>query len=97
MNNTEIKELMNKRGFVLWATYGDDNLHFLSKNEDNDLVINCIIYPKTKEFEFKYVVPHSIMQLINPKCSPFTNGKHFLKMLEKFMSVVNKINEESEE
>lgn len=84
---------MEQRGFMLWATLGDKTLQFLSKNSDTDLVINCIIYPDTKEFEFKYLVPYSVMQLVNPRCSPFTNGEHFLKMLEKFMNVVIKIND----
>ncbi|MBY6918154.1 hypothetical protein [Clostridium botulinum] len=91
MDKKEIEDLIEERGFMLWATLGGKNLQFLSKNDNNDLVINCIIYPETKEFEFKYLVPYSVIQLVNPKCSPFTDEKHFNKMLNKFMEVVNKL------
>lgn len=91
MDKKEIEDLMEQRGFMLWATLGGKNLQFLSKNDNKDLVINCIINPETKEFEFKYLVPYSVMQLVNPKCSPFDDEKHFNGMLRKFMKAVEEL------
>lgn len=91
MERKEIEELMEQREFDLWAILNGKNLQFLSRNNNSDLVINCIINPTTKEFEFKYLVPYSVIQLINPKCSPFTDEEHFKKMLNKFMQAVYKL------
>jgi hypothetical protein len=91
MERKEIEELMEQRGFDLWAILNGKNLQFLSRNNNSYLVINCIINPNTKEFEFKYLVPYSIIQLVNPKCSPFTDEEHFGKMLNKFMKAVYKL------
>ncbi|MBY6948393.1 hypothetical protein [Clostridium botulinum] len=91
MDKKEIEDLMEQRGFTLWATLGNKKLQFLSNNDNTDLVINCIINPETEEFEFKYLVSKSVMQLVNPKCSPFTNKKHFEGMLNKFMRAVEEL------
>ncbi|MDS0525487.1 hypothetical protein NNC19_07335 [Clostridium sp. SHJSY1] len=90
MDKYKIEKLMEQRGFTLWATLGGKNYQFLSKDHSKP-IINCLIYPETKEFEFKYLIEFDIVQLILPKCSPYDNEKHFANMLNRFMKQVDKL------
>lgn len=83
MDKNQAIELANKKGFQLWATFGNSELQFLDK-----LGINLYVNPEKNTFRLAYLIPKSIFQFNCPECSPFTNEEHFDKMYRKFKKEV---------
>ena len=83
MTREEVKVLAEKRGFTLWATYGDGRLQFMDRHG-----INITVMPETASFEMGWMVPKSIFIISCPPCSPFDNAEHFNKIYRKFKLTV---------
>lgn len=84
LTRENMQKLAESRGFGLWAILdGGRRLQLMDKRG-----INLIVNQETLEFEFAWMVPHSICQITCPKCSPFTNDDHFNKIYRQFRGVV---------
>lgn len=78
MNKEEIERIAENYGFTLWAIINNGKtFQFL-----NDAGINLIVYDNA-DYELKWIIPHTLFEIICPKCGSF-GSKHFEKMLTKF-------------
>lgn len=84
LNKQDIIETMKGLGFTLYATSGTSGrLHFMTEPSESNVILNVKVYLETEEFEVSYLVPKSMNILTSPKCSPFSNKKHFESILGK--------------
>lgn len=83
LSKEEIKNLAEERGFTHWATLGGSRLQFMDR-----WGINLFVNIEKEEFEFAWMIPKSIFQIICPSCSPFSNNEHFSKMYRNFKKTV---------
>lgn len=90
----EIRELIDKHGFTLWATVYSGKKVSAYKCMDK-YGINLIIEPEEKNFYFVWSVPKSIFTVNCPSCSPFDNEQHFTNIYYKFRATVLKIKMEA--
>ena len=101
MDKNAIIDLMKQRGFIYTLETRDGKGNpmtycFRSEPEYHrhrkDVIVmpsfSCTVYPDSNEFDFTYIVPHSINKLNVPKCSPFTDEDQFNRICVKFESAV---------
>lgn len=90
MELREIENLLKEYDttFQQWSTItvngGKKLYHFIDRHGIN------LNVSEDNQFEFAFIIPHTIFQLQCPQCSPFTDKEHFKKMYRKFRRIVIK-------
>lgn len=94
MSRSEIDNLVAEHGFTLWATVrtGGDKVEY--QYMSNLYGINLWVDPETLEFRMGWIIPHSVLRVECPPCSPITNEPHFVNMLKKVKRVVRILSRE---
>lgn len=94
MDRKEIDSLVAEHGFVLWATARMSRDKVEYQYMDGLWGINLWVDPETLEFRMEWLIPHSVLRVKCPPCSPITNEPHFVSMLNKVKRVVRILSRE---
>jgi Zn ribbon nucleic-acid-binding protein len=82
----KLQEIIDKYGLTLWSTANT------AKGKSYQYMdfdgINVIINDWDKSFQFKWLVPKSIMTIECPTCSPYDYPNHFDRTYKRFQEVV---------
>ena len=86
MTKQEAEQLIQKRGFRIWAILG--NREFQAMDADG---INLFVDWEQDNFRLVWMVPRSIFQVTCPECGPFSWDKQFYRMYGRFKNLIEEI------
>lgn len=86
MTKQEAEQLIQKRGFRIWAILGDRE--FQAMDADG---INLFVDWEQDNFRLVWMVPRSIFQVTCPECGSFFWDKQFYRMYGRFKNLIKEI------